>query len=206
MTETLLELVHNWEGLGLFGLAGLTVLFVLGGLVYVPRFALCITGGLIFGFATAPVALVGSTLGSVAAFLIARHALGGRFERWIGRRPRWQATRMAVDAEGWRLVFLLRLATPLPAPAVSYMLGLTGIGTVPFAAATCAGLVPTVIIFVSLGAVGRMGLQDVANSWASGAFLVAGIGAFVTVATLVGWRIRRRLALMALESRTLPSP
>lgn len=114
----------------------------MGALAYVPRFTLCLIGGMVFGFAAAPIAIIGSTAGSVAAFWLSRYALRDWFLRRVVSRPSRQAVLAAVDAEGWRLVLLFRLVAPLPGGMTSYLFGLTRIGVWPFTAATCAGLVP----------------------------------------------------------------
>src|SRR5262249_18745164 len=47
------------------------------------------------------------------------------------RRPVWKALVQAIDAEGWRLVGLLRLASLIPGAATNYLLGVTRIGLLP---------------------------------------------------------------------------
>src|SRR5262249_5962442 len=119
---------------------------------------------LVFGFIAIPVALLASTLGSVLAFLFSRYLFRSRFLKMIDRRPVWKALVQAIDAEGWRLVGLLRLASLIPGAATSYLLGVTGIGLWPYAAATFVGMLPQIVLFVYIGAAGQMALEDLARS------------------------------------------
>ena len=68
MFETALHLIRAWGELGAAGLALLAATFVVGALAFVPRPALCLLGGLVFGFSVMPIALIASTAGAVAAF------------------------------------------------------------------------------------------------------------------------------------------
>src|SRR5262249_30355117 len=138
--------------------------FAVGAMVFAPRPPLCVVGGLVFGFIAIPVALLASTLGSVLAFLLSRYLFRCRFLKMIDRRPVWKALVQAIDAEGWRLVGLLRLASLIPGAATSYLLGVTRIGLWPYAAATFVGMLPQIVLFVYIGAAGQMALEDLSRS------------------------------------------
>src|ERR1044072_3770138 len=104
MIETLLAWLSS-GGMGRgAGLVSLGLIFSLAALAFIPRPPICILGGLIFGFAAFPVALAGTTLGAVLAFLAARYLLRSRFSAIVGRRPRIKLVLDAIDAEGWRLL------------------------------------------------------------------------------------------------------
>src|SRR5215471_13907238 len=114
------------------GLLALGLVFFVGALVFLPRPPICIVGGLLFGFAAFPVAIAGSTLGAVVAFLISRYLFRSQFVRITERRPTWKLMVNAIDAEGWRFLGLLRLASPVPGSASNYLFGLTGIRLGPY--------------------------------------------------------------------------
>ena len=105
-----------------------------------PRFTFYAISGLVFGLSAIPAAVIGSTVGATLAYLLARGVLRGAFRRLVDRRPPWRATLAAIDAEGWRLVALTRLASPLPGGAINYVYGLTGIPLVPYMLGTAGGL------------------------------------------------------------------
>jgi uncharacterized membrane protein YdjX (TVP38/TMEM64 family) len=195
--ETLITTVQAWQHTGLTGVAALTLVFAFGALAYVPRFTLYILGGLVFGFAAAPAAIVGTVGGAIMAFVLARTALRGFVLRRVAARPRWQAVIEAVNTEGWRLVALTRLASPLPGGSINYLFGLTNIGLTPFTAATALGLTPPVVLFVGLGALGRVAIQDLDAPWGRAAAIAAGLVVLALVILLVRRRVRATFARAA---------
>ena len=197
MIESLIATVEAWHDTGLTGVAALTLVFALGALAYVPRFTLYILGGLVFGLAAAPAAILGTVAGAVVAFVLARTALRGFFLRRVAERPAWRAVLTAIDSEGWRLVALTRLASPLPGGSINYLFGLTRIGLIPFAAATALGLTPPVILFVGLGALGRVAVQDLGAPWGRLLGVAAGLVVLLLIVLLVRRRVRATFARAA---------
>lgn len=194
VVDTLLQSLHAWRDLGPLGLAALGLVCVFGALVAVPRPLMCTLSGLIFGFASIPVILVGSTLGAGIAFLAARHLLRERFLRLVAERRMFRAVVAAVDEEGWRLVALSRVASPLPASVQSYLFGLTGIGLRPFCAATIVGIAPQVLLYVYLGVVGQSVLRSGPDGRVQLALMVVGMVAIGVAVALVVRRTRRALS------------
>jgi uncharacterized membrane protein YdjX (TVP38/TMEM64 family) len=173
--ESLLHLVEALRDAGFAGLFALTILFAVGAMTFVPRPIMCAISGWVFGFSSLIPILVGSTVGSTLAFLLARHLFRRRFERLVERKPRLKAPLQAVDQEGWRLVALLRLHSPLPGSLVSYLCGLTHMGVASYASATLAGIAPQVVLYVYLGVVGDALLRHGLKPQAQLAFLVLGL-------------------------------
>jgi uncharacterized membrane protein YdjX (TVP38/TMEM64 family) len=136
------------------------------------------------------VALVASTCGAAAAFLLARHLLRARFSAVAERRPRLKLLVDAVDAEGWRLLALLRLSSPIPGSASTYLFGLTRIGLWPFTATTLLGSAPQMLAFTWLGTAGRMALNAQTVSTVQLAFTLAGCVLSLCVIFMLGRRIR----------------
>ena len=190
MIERLFALAQAWAELGFVGLCVLALLFTLGTLTYMPRFTLYSIGGLVFGLAAIPAAIIGSTVGAVVAFLLARTWLRGTFQREAEKRPSWRKTLAAVDAEGWRLVVLTRFASPLPGGAINYVFGLTGIAFVPYVVATACGLLPPVAMFAGLGMLGRIALSDAEPSRGEAAISAASIIVIAITALLIARRMR----------------
>jgi uncharacterized membrane protein YdjX (TVP38/TMEM64 family) len=190
--ERLFALVQEWQGLA--GLCVLALVFVAGTLSYMPRFSFYLVGGVVFGFAAIPAAIAGSTIGATAAFLLARTVLRGAFERRIEARPAWRAALAAINAEGWRLVALTRLAAPLPGGAINYLYGLTGIGLLPYVTATAVGLTPPVTLFAGAGALGRFALTEAEQSVGRGVTIGAGAAVIALAVALVLRRMRKMIA------------
>src|SRR5262245_59018832 len=196
MFDTLAQSIQGWGDLGFAGLTMLGAAFVVASLLFVPRPAISLVGGLAFGFAAVPVAFAGYTVGAVAAFLLARRLGRARVLALIAERPKFRAVMQAIDAEGWRLIGLIRIASPVPGSVTSYLAGVTGIGLWPYTAATFVGSAPQILTFVSFGAMGHMVLDDLEVSRAELAFLAAGIAIFA----LAVWLVARRVRTMVRDS------
>jgi uncharacterized membrane protein YdjX (TVP38/TMEM64 family) len=194
--QLIVDVVRASKDLGEPGLVLLAVSFFVISLTFVPRPPACIVAGLVYGMTAFPVVLAASTCGAVAGFLMSRHLFQARFRRVIERRPNWRGIIDAIDSEGWVLVFLLRLASPVPGSATSYLLGLSGIRLWPFASATCLGLAPQTLLFVLIGAAAPTALEGGSFSVLKLALLLAGI---VTSAVIL-WQVGRR-ARATLSSR-----
>lgn len=126
-------------------------------LVFVPRTALALAAGLIFGFWWGLFwATIGSLAGSVTGFLLARYVSAG----WIDEDslPKLAPLRRAVEKGGWRAVMLTRLVPFLPNTPVNYALALTRITLGGFTIGSFLGMLPTTLVFVQLGASGNYAL------------------------------------------------
>jgi uncharacterized membrane protein YdjX (TVP38/TMEM64 family) len=174
----LIELIRGLDDASLSGFVILATLFALGAIVFVPRTLMCVAAGMAYGLAAVPVSLIGSTIGAVLGFSLARYLFRAPLERAARERPRWRALLRAVDDEGWRIVGLLRLGAPLPATIQNYLFGLTRIGLWPYVAATVLGNLPQTALYVYLGAVGKLTLSgpsqlgNLAAMFAGGAIML----------------------------------
>jgi uncharacterized membrane protein YdjX (TVP38/TMEM64 family) len=175
------------------GLISLGTICLIGALTFIPRIPACIVGGLVFGVVAFPVTLVGSTSGALIAFLLSRYLLRARISKLVDRRPTWKLFLNAVDAEGWRLLGLLRLASPVPGSASNYAFGLTGIGVFPYLAATFFGSAPQVFAFVYLGAASRSALDPGSVSTAKLLFMLAGCGLTLVAVHVTARRVKSLL-------------
>jgi uncharacterized membrane protein YdjX (TVP38/TMEM64 family) len=195
MIESFLSSVLSGDFSRDTGLLSLGIVFSLAALAFIPRPPLCILGGLIFGLAAFPVALAGTTLGAVSAFLLSRYLFRARFSAIAARHSRLKLVLDAVDAEGWRLVGLIRVASPVPGSASSYLFGLTNIGVWGYVAATALGSAPQALAFVYLGTAGRMTLDAQSVSTAKLTFLLAGCVLSLCGIFLVSRRVKSLVAV-----------
>lgn len=189
MYDTYLQWASYWDGN--FAWAAIAALFVISGLVILPRPAICIVAGLTFGLAGIPLALGASVVGSLIAFIFARYFFRDRFLRMIERHPKARLLAQAIDDEGWRLLFLLRLASPVPGPVSNYAFGLSSMNVVPYVLVTLIGIAPQVIAFVYLGALGRVAMNEESLASAKLAFGVAGLIVLMLVIAMVTRRVRQ---------------
>jgi uncharacterized membrane protein YdjX (TVP38/TMEM64 family) len=158
--DFLLQLALGWKESGLLGWAALASTFVLASCIIIPRTVICVIGGFVFGFAAVPIAVIGSTAGSVLAFLLSRYICRTFFLVRLQRWPAGKAVLNAAGAQGWKIVGLLRLASPIPGTVTNYLFGVTGIGIWPYTFATLVGLIPQSFLFVYVGVVGQMAMQE----------------------------------------------
>jgi uncharacterized membrane protein YdjX (TVP38/TMEM64 family) len=192
--QLIVDFVRGSRELGEPGLVLLAVAFFVISLTFLPRPPACIVAGLVYGVTAFPVVLAASTLGAVAGFMISRHLFQARFRRVIARRPNWRSIVEAIDSEGWVLVALLRLASPVPGSATSYLLGLSGIRPWPYAGATLLGLAPQTFLFVFIGAAAPAALEGGPFSAVKLVLLAAGVVTSAVILFLVGRRARASLS------------
>ena len=181
-------LAHQWSPLGwaLFVLA-----FAATQVVFIPRAAVSLASGAMFGLAVLPLIAAGTTLGAVIAFLLARYAISERVRRMIARRPRLQQIFTAVDAEGWRLVAVSRCGVPIPAALVNYTFGVTNVRLWSFAWATFVFCIPQAALFASLGATGRSFVLAETVAVGTLSLLLLAVASSLLAIWLVASRVRR---------------
>ena len=184
------------NGLGAWG----PVVFVLGyavaAVAFIPGSLLTLAGGAIFGLWKGTLLVfVGATLGSIGAFLVSRYVARGAVERRIAGEPRFAAIDRAVQREGLKITFLLRLTPVVPFVLLNYALGLTRVRLVDYALA-CIGMLPATLLYVYYGKVAGDLAQLAAGvgrerGW--GDYVGWGVGLVATIAaTTIIVRIARR--------------
>jgi uncharacterized membrane protein YdjX (TVP38/TMEM64 family) len=190
------------QGLGGWGAAVFVAGYIVATVAFVPGSLLTLGAGAIFGLTRGAVlVLIAATLGASAAFLVSRYLARSAVERRLRDNPRFAAIDRAVEREGRKIVFLLRLSPIFPFNLLNYALGLTRVRFGDFVVASI-GMLPGTLLYVYYGKV----LGDVA-SLAGGAtvdkgtayYLVLGLG---LAATVVVTTIVTRIARRALDEAT----
>jgi len=162
----------------------------------VPGSVLTLAAGAIFGLGRGVlVVFAGAVTGSALAFLIARYFARGALERRFGQDPRFASIDGAIEREGRRMVFLLRLSPVFPFSLLNYALGLTRVRFADYLAAS-AGMLPGTVLYVYYGKVaGDVAALagGAAPSGGAGRWVVLGLGLAATVAvTFQVTRLARR--------------
>jgi uncharacterized membrane protein YdjX (TVP38/TMEM64 family) len=183
------RLTEFLEGLGSAAPLAFIALFVLNTVCCLPTALTGLAGGFLFG-AVWGMAYVwtGAMLGASAAFAISRHTGQGWIQRRIARRPLLQAIEQAVSEEGWKIVFLSRLAPGSPFFLLNYLFGLTRIRFLEYFWATAISVIPGSFLLVYLGSIGHQALTGRIRSpfeW-----VLSGIG--VVSLGVAAWLIGRR--------------
>lgn len=160
------------------GFAAMTMFSVMVG---VPRLALCGVAGLVFGFMEGlALSLLGSTLGSYAAFMISR--LGGR-HAVLQRVRQWPWLEQMLQKPSWVRVFWVRQLM-LPGLVLNVLLGVTHVRHSTFLVGTLLGYLPLNITLSLLGSgLGKGMLQQTITQ----SLFALGL------LHLVGWAVWKRL-------------
>lgn len=189
MIDTLVEFLRRWGELGPVSGTVLALVFISIGLVPIPRTFLTLAAGVVFGLSAVPIIMPATTLGCVIAFLLARYLFAFRLWRWVARKPRLTAVMNAVDAEGWRIVALSRLASPIPSTIQSALFGLTRIPLWPYTWSTFVFTIPQIVLYTYLGAIGKAALLGESEGVNLGVMAASGV-AFLIVILLITRRVR----------------
>ena len=148
-------------------------------LIFVPRTFLAVAAGLLFGTIGGFVwATVGSTLGAVAGFVLARYVNSGLVEP--ESMPKLGPLLVKAETGGWRAVAALRLIPVIPQPLTNFSLGLTQLSLWNYTLGTLIGSVPMTVAYVEFGAAGEEVLSGGAH-W----LVPTLIGAAVVAASMV---------------------
>lgn len=195
-----LVVVNRWlDGLGPFGLIVFIGIYILATVLFVPGLILTIGAGVVFGIGWGFVGVsVGSTVGAGCAFLIGRYLARDKVAAALEGKPKFDAIDKAVGEKGWKIVALLRLSPVIPFNLQNYFYGLTAIGFWPYLLASWIGMMPGTLLYVYLGAVGRVALEsaaegDVERDPLQTGFFIAGLVATVVVTIYVTKIARKAL-------------
>lgn len=150
----LLEWVRNLGTLGalIYGLA-----YVVGTVLLAPVTFLTAGSGFLYGpILGTLVVSPASVLGATISFLLARSFAREQVAKYIGQHPRLVAIDHAVESNGFKFVFLMRL-TPIffPFSVLNYALGLTRVRVRDYALASWLGMLPATMRNVYLGSLVR---------------------------------------------------
>lgn len=117
---------------------------------FFPDTAFAVIAGVLYGAIEGTVLMVVASLCTAAVdYALARRIFRKTVDRIISKRPRMQAVQRAVDGEGFRLQFLLRL-TPINPVLVNYALGAGNTPFITFLSA-CVGMAPVLAVEVYFG-------------------------------------------------------
>lgn len=193
------------ESLGPWGAAAFIAGYALATVALVPGSLLTVAAGTLFGFGRGVLyVFAAAVLGSTAAFLVARHLARPAVERRLAGDARVAAIERAVERQGGRIVFLLRLSPVVPFNLLNYALGLTPVRLRDYLLAA-PGMLPGTVLYVYSGTLlgglaGLAGGAPVRRDAAYWAVLAAGL-----VATLLVTALVTRLARRALREATRES-
>jgi uncharacterized membrane protein YdjX (TVP38/TMEM64 family) len=199
VAHALLGLVAWAQGEGLGGALLFLLAYILGTLLFVPGSILTLTAGFLYGVGGGfLVAMPGSLIGSLLAFLLGRTVLRGPTERLLRRHPRFLAVQGAVSDNAFRVVALLRLSPLVPFNLLNYGLGVTRVPLGPYLLASALGMLPGALLYLYAGSlltgVGAvLSGQRPDTGWAGRLLFVGGLLATVAAVAVIGRAARRAL-------------
>lgn len=154
-------------------------------LIDVLSIALAFSSGVIFGgvFKGAAISAAGATLGSLTAFLLSRTLLQQRVEGAIEKQPVARALAKVVQEDGFKTVFVLRLAPiiPIPLGTYAYIYGTSKLNPLVFSAATFLGSLKPYLLDSYLGVFSKQLLDGDTLDESKDLILLFGLGALVLV-------------------------
>jgi uncharacterized membrane protein YdjX (TVP38/TMEM64 family) len=193
------------QSLGVWGPLAFVVGYGVAAVFLIPAVLLTLAGGALFGFRRGVVYVsLGATVGATLAFLAARYVVRRFVEAYVSRHPRLAAIDRAVESEGARLVFLLRLSPIVPFVLLNYVLGISRVRFRDYMVGT-VGMLPAVAAYVYAGKVaGDLATLAAGVATPRGptyyALLTVGLAATVLATVLI-----TRAAARAVETRANPT-
>jgi uncharacterized membrane protein YdjX (TVP38/TMEM64 family) len=204
------EFIAWVHALGPWGPLAFIAGYAVVSLLLMPAFLLTLAAGALWGFWWGLLfAMAGAAVGSTASFLAARHLVRRRVEAYVARHPRLAAIDRAVEVEGARLVFLLRLSPAVPYVLLNYILGITRVRLRDHLLGL-VGMTPPAAMYVYTGKLAGdiaalvAGVAPPRGS-AYYALLSAGLGATVLATALVTRAARRSLVQAIADAETEPA-
>jgi uncharacterized membrane protein YdjX (TVP38/TMEM64 family) len=188
------------DSLGALGAVAFMAGYIIATVALVPGSLLTLAAGALFGLVRGTIfVFIGASLGATAAFLISRYVARAAVLRRLGGQPRFRAVDAAIEREGRKIVFLIRLSPVFPFNVTNYALGLTSVRLRDYVIA-CAGMLPGTMLYVYYGRL----IGDVARA-VSGRRVEHGVAYWVVlvvglIATLLVTLVITRAARRALRS------
>lgn len=147
--------IQNWvDSAAMSGPLLYLGLYVVAVFALLPRPALNVAGGLLFGVGAGLfLATVGGVLSALVQFLFARHVAGETVANRLPESVRGRLDTLA-DHRGLIAAVQVRLIPVIPYQAINYGFGLTRIRTLHFVLGTFVGSLPATAAFVLVGAGG----------------------------------------------------
>jgi uncharacterized membrane protein YdjX (TVP38/TMEM64 family) len=117
---------------------------------FVPGWIITVAGGLAFGALWGTIlTVIGATIGATLAFFVARY-LGRDFVAHL-LKGKLKTLDEQAAANGFQVIFFLRLIPLVPFNALDYIAGLSKIGVRDYILGTFLGIIPGTFAYVYLG-------------------------------------------------------
>ena len=158
--------LQNWiKEFGIIAPVIFVLAYVIATIFMIPGSVLTLIAGAIFGlwFGVFYV-VIGSNLGALAAYLLAKTKLREKFIKMTEGNPKFAALDKAIGENGFKMVLLTRLSPAFPFTLLNYFLGLTSVKTGAYVAANLLGMLPATFLYVYLGSLANVAVSAV-STW-----------------------------------------
>lgn len=151
-----LEWVEENPALGAVSFAAV---YVFTTICFIPGIFLTLGSGLVFGRALgiglgvmvgSLVVITGAVVSAIVSFLLGRFVLKHQAQELFDRFMILKAIDKAIEAQGKKLVFLLRLSPVVPFSVFNYVMGVTAINLKDYVL-SCIGMIPGTVAYVFVG-------------------------------------------------------
>jgi uncharacterized membrane protein YdjX (TVP38/TMEM64 family) len=188
-----LKSFSDWiKSLGALGVLAFGLTYMIGTLLLAPAAAMSVAAGVAFGWWAIPLVLICGLSAATLAFLLSRYFFSDKISSVIKHRPAARATVRAINAEGWKVLLLLRLTPLVPFNAQNYLLGVTDIPLRTYVLATLVGVLPGTILSVYVGVIGTASGQG-GRGIGGWILLILGLLAAIGVTVLITVKARQQL-------------
>ncbi len=199
-----IETFRDWVAQqGIWGHIIFAVVYAVATVALAPGALLTVAAGVAFGLQGFPTVVIGATAGAALAFLVGRYFARAWVERQIRKSRIFQAIDKAIEADGWKIVGLMRLSPLVPFNLQNYFFGVTKVGFWPYLITTFFGIMPGTLLYVwigSLGAAAGIGSGDEAGLYKNIAYGV-GLAATALVTIIVSRKARQKLKQFGVEEQ-----
>jgi len=181
VTTFLEEVPHRVAELGPLGPLYYFFVYVVAELLAVPATPMTLTAGYLFGAPLgATIALLAGSTSASIGFVLCRTFLQPVVARLAAQNELYRRINKAVEREGFKIIFLLRLSPLLPFSMSNYFFSLSSVRFVDYVSANLLGFAPATIAYVYLATAARSVILDQTGaSWVAYA-----LGAAVTLLLL----------------------
>ena len=180
------ESLQHWEAFALL------LLYIPAAICFVPVFIISLAVGYLLDFKVALLVIsVGSTVGSLMAFAVARTVAREFLEEKLAGHPKFQALDQAVASQAFKIVALSRIAPILSYNILNYMYGISRVRFRDYLWGTWLGMIPATIVLALLGATAQGIPEILANPRMGLAQHPGWIAGGVTATAVILWWVTR---------------
>ena len=157
--------LQSWiKSFGLIAPLVFILAYIVTTVFMIPGSILTLIAGAVFGlwFGVLYV-IIGSNLGALAAYLLAKTKLREKFMKMTEGNPKFAALDQAIGENGFKMVLLTRLSPAFPFTLLNYFLGLTSVKISAYVVGNFLGMLPATFLYVYLGSLANVAVGSVSK-------------------------------------------